>query len=209
MSSKLITRRFSNREGSGALEGGSHNMNSHNMLMSGIASGGGGLVRQTGRIGSRGMMSKESGALGGMRSRGLGGLLGEGAAPGDYEEDLQAEILKQKEEQEAAAFKRFFHGRIKAMSCMKKIKHVSLVLFIAAIVQAYFLVKRSMILSIEQQIRDSLTYYKIFADRGELFGCLMTEFRESYSRNTTFPAPVNSTANTSLDYFLSLTLQNE
>lgn len=78
-------------------------MNSHNMLMSGIASGGGGggggLVRQTGRIGSRGMMSKESGALGGMRSRGLGGLLGvEGAAAGDYEEDLQAEILKQKEE---------------------------------------------------------------------------------------------------------------
>jgi hypothetical protein len=103
VSSKLITRRFSNREGSGAIEI-SHGMNSHNMMMSGMASGGGGgagggLVRQTGRIGSRGMMSKESGALGGMRSRGLGGILGvETAAPGDYEEDLQAEIMKQKEE---------------------------------------------------------------------------------------------------------------
>lgn len=81
------------------------------------------------------MLSKESGALGGMRSRGLGGLLGvESSATGDYEEDLQAEIMKQREEQEAASFKRFFHSRIKAMSCMKKIKHVSLVLFIAAIV---------------------------------------------------------------------------
>ena len=83
------------------------------------------------------MLSKESGALGGMRSRGLGGLLGienSGSAAVEYEEDLQAEIMKQKEEQEAAAFKRFFHSRIKAMSCMKKIKHVSLVLFIAAIV---------------------------------------------------------------------------
>jgi hypothetical protein len=95
------------------------------------------------------MMSKESSALGGMRSRGLL-LETAGGAPVDYEEDLQAEIMKQKEEQEAAAFKRFFHGRIKAMSCMKKIKHVSLVLVIAAIVQAYFLVKRSMILDIEQ-----------------------------------------------------------
>lgn len=93
MSSKLITRRFSNREGSGAIDL-SHNMNSHNMMGGGAS--GGGLVRQTGRIGSRGgMLSKESGALGGMRSRGLGGLLGvENAAPGDYEEDLQAEIMK-------------------------------------------------------------------------------------------------------------------
>ena len=87
VSSKLITRRFSNREGSGAIEG------SH--MMSGMASGGG-LVRQTGRIGSRGMMSKESGAVGGMRSRGL--LLETAGAPVDYEEDLQAEIMKQKEE---------------------------------------------------------------------------------------------------------------
>ena len=166
------------------------------------------MVRQTGRVGSRGTMSKESGALGGMRSRGLL-LETAGAAPVDYEEDLQAEIMKQKEEQEAAAFKRFFHGRIKAMSCMKKIKHVSLVLIIAAIVQAYFLVKRSMILDIEQQIRDSLTYYRIFADRGELFGSLMTEFRESFSRNMTFPPPPNSTAATSLDHFLTLTLENE
>ena len=60
------------------------------------------------------------------------------------------QVMRGREEQEAAAFKRFFHGRIKAMSCMKKIKHVSLVLVIAAIVQAYFLVKRSMILDIEQ-----------------------------------------------------------
>ena len=41
------------------------------------------------------MLSKESGALGGMRSRGL--LGSESSAP-DYEEDLQAEIMKQKEE---------------------------------------------------------------------------------------------------------------
>lgn len=92
---------------------------------------------------------------------------------------------------------------------MKKIKHVSLVLFIAAIVQAYFLVKRSMILNIEEEIRDSLTYYKIFADRGELFGSLMTEFRESFSRNMSFVPPINSTANSSLDYFLTLSMENE
>jgi hypothetical protein len=41
------------------------------------------------------MLSKESGALGGMRSRGILGV--ESNAP-DYEEDLQAEILRQKEE---------------------------------------------------------------------------------------------------------------
>lgn len=57
----------------------------------------------------------------------------------DYEEDLQAEIMKQKEEQEAAAFKRFFHGRIKAMGWMKKFKHGALVIIIAILVQAYFL----------------------------------------------------------------------
>jgi hypothetical protein len=147
VSSKLITRRFSNRDGT---DGGGQN--SHGMMMSGSMSGmGGGLVRQTGRasrshLGSGMMLSKESGGIGGMRSRGLAGLLNEGT--GDYEEDLQAEMMKQKEEQEAAAFKKFFHSRIKAMSCMKKVKHVSLVLFIAAIVMAYFLVKRSMILNI-------------------------------------------------------------
>jgi hypothetical protein len=36
-----------------------------------------------------------------------------GSANFDYEEDLQAEIMKQREEQEAAAFKQFFHNRIK------------------------------------------------------------------------------------------------
>ena len=74
----------------------------------------------------------------------------------EYEEDLQAEIMKQKEEQEAAAFKRFFHSRIKAMSCMKKIKHVALVLLIAALVCAYFIVKRTMIQDIEESVRTSI-----------------------------------------------------
>ncbi len=60
--------------------------------------------------------------------------------------------MKQREEQEAAAFKKFFHSRIKAMSCMKKVKHVALVLLIAAIVAAYFIIKRSMIIEIEESI---------------------------------------------------------
>jgi len=42
--------------------------------------------------------------------------------------------MKQKEEQEAAAFQRFFHGRIKAMGRMKKLKHGALVFVIAALV---------------------------------------------------------------------------
>ena len=99
-----------------------------------------------------------------MRSRmALGSLLHGGDV--DYEEDLQAEIMKQKEEQEAAAFKRFFHSRIKAMSCMKKIKHVALVMLIASIVCAYFLVKRTMIYGIEETVRTSIDHYEVFADR--------------------------------------------
>jgi hypothetical protein len=42
--------------------------------------------------------------------------------------------MKQKEEQEAAAFKRYFQGRIKAMGWMKKLKHGALVFIIAALV---------------------------------------------------------------------------
>ena len=95
------------------------------------------------------------------------------------------------------------------MSCMKKVKHVSLILFIAAIVQAYFLVKRTMILNIEDTIKSSLTHYKIFADRDELFGTLLAEYRDSFSRNMSFPPPANSTEKSSLDHFLNRTLENE
>jgi len=56
------------------------------------------------------------------------------------------------------------------MSCMKKIKHVALVLLIAAVVCAYFVVKRTMIQDIEETVRTSISYYKIFADRDQNFG---------------------------------------
>lgn len=88
----------------------------------------------------------------------------------DYEEDLQAEIMKQKEEQEAATFKKFFHARIKTMSFVKKVKHVALVLVIVALVQAYFIVKRSLILNIDNTVHDSIAYYKIISARQQYFG---------------------------------------
>lgn len=52
----------------------------------------------------------------------------------DYEEDLKAELMKQQEELEAAVFKKFFHKKIKAMSCIKKFKYILLILFFAGIV---------------------------------------------------------------------------
>lgn len=207
VSSKLVTRRFSNREG----EPGQHSNNMPDgagrsgvmSRLSGISGGGGqGLVRQT----VRGNIANESG-----RSRGaapMGSLL-HPQADVDYEEDLQAEIMKQREEQEAAAFKKFFHGRIKAMSCMKKVKHVALVLMIAAIVAAYFLIKRSMISDIETAIHESLDYYRTFSNRDLYLGQLLSEYRESFVRNLTFPSPQNDTNQTSIDYFLQHLLDNE
>jgi hypothetical protein len=144
VSSKLVTRRFSNREGdmpSGNIPPSTSGGKGLSR-MSGGMNAGGGLVRQN----VRGMAGASRGTSqgSGMRSRvAIGSLLQGGDV--DYEEDLQAEIMKQKEEQEAAAFKRFFHSRIKAMSCVKKLKHVALVLLSAAVVCAYFLIKRTMI----------------------------------------------------------------
>lgn len=78
--------------------------------------------------------------------------------------------MKEKEEQEAAAFKKFFHDRIKTMSCVKKVKHVALVLVIVALVQAYFIVKLSLIQSIDTAVHDSIGYYKIISARQQYFG---------------------------------------
>lgn len=79
-------------------------------------------------------------------------------------------MMKQKEEQEAAAFKRFFQGRIRRMGWIKKIKHGSLVFLIAAIIQGYFLLKRNMIEDIRLQVEESLNYYNIISERDEFFG---------------------------------------
>ena len=57
----------------------------------------------------------------------------------DMEEDMRAEILKQQEDLEAAVFKKFFHSKIKQMSCIKKFKFILLVLFLAGLVQGYFI----------------------------------------------------------------------
>jgi hypothetical protein len=106
VSSKLVTRRFSNRDGdipSGHIPsnaGGANAGGKGLSRMSGMSGGmnaGGGLVRQNvrGLAGTSRGMSQESGS--GMRSRlAIGSLLQGGDV--DYEEDLQAEIMKQKEE---------------------------------------------------------------------------------------------------------------
>jgi|LauGreDrversion4_2_1035121.scaffolds.fasta_scaffold18704_10 hypothetical protein len=57
--------------------------------------------------------------------------------------------MKQKEEHEAAQYKKFFQSRIKAMGWLKKIKHGALVFLIAAFVQGYFVVKRIMLNDIQ------------------------------------------------------------
>lgn len=87
----------------------------------------------------------------------------------DYEEDLQAEIMKQKEEQEAAAFQKFFQSRIKAMGRIKKAKHGALVLVIAALIQGYFLVKRSMVTDLQNIVGESIDYYETISARNQLF----------------------------------------
>lgn len=106
MSSKLVTRRFSNRDGdmpSGHIlpnAGGGNAGGKGLSRMSGTSGGmnaGGGLVRQNvrGLAGTSRGTSQGSGS--GMRSRvAIGSLLQGGDV--DYEEDLQAEIMKQKEE---------------------------------------------------------------------------------------------------------------
>lgn len=88
----------------------------------------------------------------------------------DYEEDLQAEIMKQREEHEAALYKKFFQSRIKAMGWLKKIKHGALVFLIAAVVCGYFVVKRVMLNDIESTMNQSLAYYQTIASRNELLG---------------------------------------
>ena len=125
----------------------------------------------------------------GMRSRNqqFGSLLNPNNV--DYEEDLQAEIMKQKEEQDAAAFKRFFHGRIRSMSCMKKAKHGALVFLIASLVQAYFILKWSLIGDISTVLHQSLDYYTTLSLRNEQFSQLISEYRESFARNSTFAVP--------------------
>lgn len=53
--------------------------------------------------------------------------------------------MKQQEELEAAVFKKFFHKKIKAMSCIKKFKYILLVLFFSGLVQGFFLLENSLI----------------------------------------------------------------
>lgn len=77
------------------------------------------------------------------------------------------------------------------MGWIKKIKHGGLVFFVAALVSCYFIFERIMINDIESSMKDSLNYYQTIANRDELLGELISEYRESFSRNITFPVPSN------------------
>ena len=124
--------------------------------------------------------------------------------------------MKQQEELEAAVFKKFFHKKIKAMSCLKKFKYILLVLFFGGLVQGYFLLEMFMINDIDASKSLSLSYYQVIANRNIFFGQLIAYYRESLARNTTLqmaPGDLEGTDNTitvsTIDYFMDKTLANE
>lgn len=71
------------------------------------------------------------------------------------------------------------------MSCIKKIKYIMMVLFIAGIVQGYFLMTYFLITNIDDSIGDSLDYYKIISSRGPNFNSFIAFYRESLAINET------------------------
>jgi len=98
---------------------------------------------------------------------------------------MKAEMLKQQEEIEATVFKKFFHSKIKKMSCIKKLKYIILILLFAGIVQSYFLFAYYLVQKINSLIFSSLGYYETIADRDLLVSSLIVFFRESVARNET------------------------
>mmetsp|Transcript_1375 Transcript_1375/g.879 ORF Transcript_1375/g.879 Transcript_1375/m.879 type:complete len:111 (+) Transcript_1375:787-1119(+) len=92
---------------------------------------------------------------------------------GDLEEDMRAEMMKQQEELEAAVFKKFFHSKIKQMSCFKKLKYIAMVMIFASIVTGYFVMSDSLISSMNDSFIESLDYYDIVSSRDPLLSMLV------------------------------------
>ncbi len=101
------------------------------------------------------------------------------------EEDMRAEMLRQQEEMEQSVFKKFFHRKIKQMSCIKKLKFILLILLFAGAVQGYFVLAYFLVLKIDSSIVESVSYFKIVTDRDTAISNLLVFFRESISRNQT------------------------
>ena len=124
--------------------------------------------------------------------------------------------MKQQEELEAAVFKKFFHKKIKAMSCLKKFKYILLVLFFGGLIQGYFLLKNSLIDQIASSINESLDYYRILSSRDTYMSELIGVYRETIARNRSMEISSdqvlqdnNYTIVNSVEYFLQKTLDNE
>lgn len=92
-------------------------------------------------------------------------------------------MMKQQEELEAAVFKRFFHRKIKQMSCIKKLKSILMVLFFAALVAGYFIMSNAIITTIDNAIVQSLDYFEVLSQRDPLLSIMVAYFRESLSVN--------------------------
>ena len=96
-----MTRRFSTAEHGGGLSKGSARANGFG------GEGGGGLTRQTAQNKGGDLNSQSEKMNSRAKNQNIASLLNSNMNV-DYEENLQAEIMKQKEEHEAALFKRFF-----------------------------------------------------------------------------------------------------
>jgi len=92
---------------------------------------------------------------------------------GDLEEDMRAEMMKQQEELEAAVFKKFFHTKIKQMSCLKKLKYIAMVMIFSSIVTGYFIISNQLITTMNDSFIESLDYYDIISDRDPLLSVLV------------------------------------
>mmetsp|Transcript_8959 Transcript_8959/g.8319 ORF Transcript_8959/g.8319 Transcript_8959/m.8319 type:complete len:129 (-) Transcript_8959:393-779(-) len=92
---------------------------------------------------------------------------------GDLEEDMRAEMMKQQEELEAAVFKKFFHTKIKQMSCPKKLKYIAMVMIFSSIVTGYFILSNQLITTMNDSFIESLDYYDIISDRDPLLSVLV------------------------------------
>ena len=102
------------------------------------------------------------------------------------------------------------------MSCIKKFKFILLVLFLAGLVQGYFILAQQLISTSDDSVNQSLNLYQIISSRDPLLSELISYYRESVARNFTIPmrpgdfdGSSNLTWVSSVNYFIEKNLNNE